>query len=44
MYTMLAGLDCAQAYLDDVLTKSETQNQHTEDVKKVFERIKDYGF
>ena len=43
MDTMLAGLDCAQAYLDDLLIKSETRHQHVEDIKTVFERIKEYG-
>ena len=44
MDTVLSGLNSAQAYLDDILIKSETQNQHGEDVKKVFDRIQDYGF
>ena len=28
MDTILAGLDCAQAYLDDILIRSETRHQH----------------
>ena len=44
MDTMLIGLDCTQAYLDDILIKNETRHQHAEDVKIVFERIKEYGF
>ena len=38
------GLDCVQAYLDDILIKSETRHQHVEDIKIVFERIKEYEF
>ena len=38
---MLAGLDRAQAYLDSILIESETRPQ---DIKIVFERIKEYGF
>ena len=36
--TMLSGLDSAQAYLDDILVKSETQNQHAEDAKEMYLR------
>ena len=44
MDTMLAGFDCARAYLDDILIKSESRHQHVDDIKTVFERIKEYGF
>ena len=33
MDSILAGLDCGLAYLDDILIKNETGHQHLEDVK-----------
>ena len=44
MDTMLAGLDFAIAYLDDILIKSENNKQHCEHVREVFKRIDEYGF
>ena len=44
MDTMFAWLDWALAYLDDILIKRETRHQYMEDMKIVFERIKEYGF
>ena len=43
MNTMLAGLDFATAYLDDILVKSNTIEEHTSFLKKIFERIRKYG-
>ena len=44
MDTMLASLDFAIAYLSDVLIKSENRRQHCENIKNLFERIKEYSF
>ena len=44
MDTMLAGLDFAIAYLDDILIKSENNKQHCEHIREVFKRIDEYGF
>ena len=41
MNTMFTGLDCVRAYLGDILIKSESRHQ---DIKIVFERIKEAGF
>ena len=43
MDTMLAGLDFATAHLDDILVKSNTIEEHESFLKKIFERIRDYG-
>ena len=43
MDTMLAGLDFATAYLDDILVKSITIEEHKSFQKKIFERIRKYG-
>ena len=43
MDTMLAGLDFATAYLDDILVKSNTIEEHKSFRKKIFERIRKYG-
>ena len=42
--TMLSGLDFSIGYLDDILMKSETIEQHRKHVFQVFERINGYGF
>ena len=42
--TMLSGLDFSIGYLDDILMKSESIDQHKKHVFQVFERIKEYGF
>ena len=42
--TMLSGLDFAIGYLDDILMKSESIEEHRKHVFQVFERIKEYGF
>ena len=43
MDTMLAGLDFATAYLDDILVKSNTIEEHQSFLKKIFGRIRKYG-
>ena len=43
MDTMLAGLDFATVYLDGILVKSITIEEHKSFLKKIFERIKNYG-
>ena len=40
----MAGLNFAIAYLDDILIKSENNNQYCDHIKEVFRRIDDYGF
>jgi len=44
MDTMLADMEYAIAYLDDILIKSENEVQHKEHIKAVFKRIEEYGF
>ena len=44
MDTMLAGLNFAMAYLDDILIKSENLEEHKNHVREVFKRIQEYGF
>lgn len=44
MDTMLSGLDFTIAYLDDILVKSESIEEHKHHLHKVFKRIKSYGF
>ena len=43
MDTLLNEVDITKAYHDNILTKSESQEQHAEHVKEVFEKIKRYG-
>lgn len=43
MDTMLAGLDFAMAYLDDILIRSKNVEEHKIHIGKVFERISNYG-
>ena len=43
MGTLLARLDFATAYLDDILVKSNTIEEHKSFLKKIFERIRKYG-
>ena len=40
MDTMLADLDFATAYLDDILMKSKSQEDHAKHVNEVFKKIK----
>lgn len=44
MDTMLNSLDFAVAYLDDLLMKSESIEEHKLYIWQVFRRIQDYGF
>ena len=44
MDTMLAGLDFAIVYLDDILIISENNNHHCEYIKEVFRKLDDDGF
>ena len=44
MDTMLAGLDFATAYLNDILIKSKDRKIHFEHIIQVFQRIEEYGF
>ena len=43
MDTMIAGIDFATTYLDDILVKSNSIEEHKSFLKKFFERIRDYG-
>ena len=42
--TMLSGQDFAIAYLDDILIKSKTQEEHTRHVKDFSKKIKEFRF
>ena len=44
MDTMLAGLEFDTAYLDDILLRSENNEQHRKYIKEVFQKIDEYGF
>ena len=44
MDTMLAGLEFASAYLDDILIKSKNTQEHEKHIRAVFKRIQEYGF
>ena len=44
MDTMLAGLEFAMAYLDDILIKSKNMQEHKKHVREVFKRIEEFGF
>lgn len=44
MDTMLNGLDCACAYLDDIIIRSTSISEHIEHLKQVFTGINEYGF
>ena len=41
---MLAGMEYAIAYLDDILIKSENEDQHKTHMRAVFQRIEEYSF
>ena len=43
MDTMLAGLEFATAYLDDILLRNENK-QHKKHIKAAFQKINEYGF
>ena len=44
MDTMLDGFDFAIAYLDDIIIISKSNEQHREQVRRVFSRIQEFGF
>ena len=44
MDTMLADLDFATAYLDDILIKSKNREDHAKHVTEVFKKIKEFDF
>ena len=44
MDTMLAGKEYAMPYLDDILIKSENEDQHKMHIRAIFKRIEEYGF
>ncbi|KAL3112602.1 hypothetical protein niasHT_017969 [Heterodera trifolii] len=44
MDKMLAGLNFATAYLDDIIVASQTFNEHTDHLKEVFDRLQSFGF
>ena len=44
MDTMLAGMEYAITYLDDILIKSENEDQHKMHIRAAFQRIEEYGF
>ncbi|XP_029639544.1 uncharacterized protein K02A2.6-like [Octopus sinensis] len=44
MDTMLADCEFAVSYLDDILIKSESRDQHIEHIEEVFKQICEYGF
>ena len=43
MDNLMNEVDSAIAYLDDILIKTESQEQLVKHVKEVFENIKQYG-
>ena len=43
MDTMLADLDFATAYLDDILIKSKNREDHAKHVLEVFKKGKEFG-
>ena len=44
MDTMLADLDFATAYIDDILIKSKNREDHAKHVTEVLKIIKEFGF
>ncbi|XP_055522952.1 uncharacterized protein K02A2.6-like [Wyeomyia smithii] len=44
MDTMLAGLDCAVGYLDDILVGGASEDEHQRNLFLVLERLRAYGF
>ena len=43
MDLLLNDVDFAIGYLDDILIKRESPEQHSEHFKEIFEKIKQYG-
>ncbi|KAL3074705.1 hypothetical protein niasHT_037570 [Heterodera trifolii] len=44
MDKLLAGLEFATAYLDDIIIVSKTKDEHFQNLEKVFDRIQSWGF
>ncbi|XP_058449020.1 uncharacterized protein K02A2.6-like [Malaya genurostris] len=44
MDTMLAGLDCAAVYLDDIIVGGKTEEEHHRNLSFVLQRLREYGF
>lgn len=44
MNTMLSSLDFVFTYLDDILIKSGTNQQHFDYIQNIFKRIESFGF
>ncbi|XP_053681613.1 uncharacterized protein K02A2.6-like [Sabethes cyaneus] len=44
MDTLLAGLECAVGYLDDILVGGRTEDEHQRNLFLVLERLQEYGF
>ena len=44
MDQMLSGLDGTVSYLDDIILTGKTEADHWINLRKLFDRIKDYGF
>ena len=42
MDTMLAGMECAIAYFDDILIKSENEDQHKMHITALFQRFEEF--
>ena len=43
MDQVLKGLDFAYAYIDDILVTSSDMDDHQQNLKAVFQRLRDYG-
>ncbi|VDN21504.1 unnamed protein product [Cylicostephanus goldi] len=44
MDSMISGLESVAAYLDDTIITGRTYEEHRQNLKALFKRIKDYGF
>ncbi len=41
--SVLCGLDVCCAYVDDILTASKTEEEHTQHLEEVFRRLDEHG-